>query len=80
MFATGLTLLSAANLTDFDCLYDLKKCTFDGEELVEVLSEWIENGGVSEVMRSIVVNLCCQEPQRRMTSGELLEILEKHEK
>ena len=66
------------NLADYSYLYNLKQCIFDAEELVNVLSEWIENGAISEVLRSVVVNMCCQEPARRMRSEELISILKKH--
>ncbi len=43
MFSIGMTILSAALLSDFNDIYDIKKMKFRYEEANEYLNEWRTN-------------------------------------
>lgn len=79
IFSIGLTLLSVGNLEDYEGLYNLESFKLDTAKLGSAVSHWIAKLNYSEVLRATVLNLCAEDPSRRMTAEELYSLLSKHE-
>lgn len=62
MFSLGMTILSAAMLTDFSDVYDVKKFKFRYDEMNDYLHEWRNNTEYSEIFIAFISNLCAYEP------------------
>lgn len=65
-FSIGLTVLSAANLADYEGLYDLQDTTINLSSLNEALGAWAFNSFYSEVLRGTVLLLLNVHPQKRL--------------
>jgi serine/threonine protein kinase len=68
IFSIGLTLLSVGNLEDYEGLYNLETFKLDTAKLGSAISHWITKFNYSEVLRATVINLCAEDPARRMTA------------
>ena len=73
-FSAGLTLLDATLLTDSKDLYG-KKFTFDFETLNGRRVNLANEGGYSEELKHVILNLTEFEPEERVTLAELNEWL-----
>lgn len=58
MFSIGMTILSAAFLSDFKDVYDMKKLKFSYEKAQHYLNQWKNNKFYSEIFTAFVSNLC----------------------
>ena len=74
-FSIGLTVLSAANLADYEPIYDLKTHEISIPAFNEALSIWACNNGYSIVLRGTILvllkfvmeeRLCCSEANELM--------------
>lgn len=77
-FSAGLTVLSAANLTDYQGLYDLKNFDFNSKAFNDEVLAWRTNNSFSEVLRGTVLALLQLDVSRRLTTNQLAELLNKH--
>lgn len=77
-FSIGLSVLSAGTLSDFEDLYDLNSNSFNFARFNEALHFWRSNNSYSEVLRGTVSCLCQPDVGKRLTTSELLSLLEKH--
>lgn len=73
-----MTVLSAANLADYEDLYDLKNYELNGAKFNAALMDWRQNNLYSEVLRGTVLSLLQTDVGRRLTTSELSTLLGKH--
>jgi hypothetical protein len=77
-FSTGLTILSAGNLADYEVLYNLQTHEIEAGKLSEGLKTWALNSAYSVVLRGTVLLLLNVHPEKRLSCSELSELLAKH--
>jgi len=56
-FSIGFSVLSAANLSDYEGFYDLKNYSFNLQAFNSELHAWRSNNNYSEVLRGTVLSL-----------------------
>jgi hypothetical protein len=67
-FQLGLTLLSAATLTDHQTLYSRSPLlALNIDRLATQIEQWREGGRYTEVMGALVANLCSFNPADRLS-------------
>lgn len=71
MFSLGLTILSSANLEDFEPLYDLKKFTLNSGVLANKKDDFRHNRAYSDILKATVLNLLSQHDADRIGPDEL---------
>jgi hypothetical protein len=74
----GLSVLAAANLADYETLYDLKNYQLNLQVFNSEIQSWRTNNGYSEVLRGTVLSLLQLDVSRRLTTNELSQLLNKH--
>ena len=66
IFGIGLTLLSLANLTNYESIYRMGERRMDLDALSQAMLKAKKNKSFSEILRCIIVNLCSHAPAERM--------------
>ena len=78
VFSIGLTVLSAALLEDFSNLYDIKKYSFDHNQLRKKIDDFRVSNKYSDILKGVVTNLCEVTPEKRCTPEEMWAFLQPH--
>ncbi len=78
IFSIGLTILSAANLTDYKSLYSTTARKFDLGNFHRIVDEWRVNDYYSDIFKATLCSLIETDQHHRITDDLIFTWIEKY--
>lgn len=66
-YSIGLTLLSTANLQEYDFIYNLSENSINSDQLISAISKLAINNTYSVVLRGTILSLLNSDPLKRLS-------------